>query len=84
MPDVAEGATEQLPLTLTTETVGNGIAAGTDPGPDGARSTPATRSRRCRCEFTADLRKPLNVYRFVVALIAALLASAPARCSCST
>ncbi|HEX5813182.1 MAG TPA: VWA domain-containing protein, partial [Pseudonocardia sp.] len=72
---VAEGATAQLPLTLTTQTVGNGIAAGSIP----VRTAPVDARDRVQTvpvRFTADLRKPLDVYRFVVALVAALLASA--------
>ena len=71
---VPAGQTATLPLTLRTETVGNGAASGTIPvntAPLDARDQIQT----VPVEFSAELRKPLNVFRFVVALVVALLAS---------
>ena len=72
--EVPDGKTEQLQLTLSTETVGNGAVAGTIP----VRTAPLNAGDQVQTvpvEFGADLRRPLNVYRFTAALIAALLAS---------
>ena len=71
---VPEGRTDKLTFTLTTETPGNGAVSGTIP----VRTAPLDARDQVQTvplQFGADLRRPLDVYRFTAALIAALLAS---------
>lgn len=72
--EIPAGGTQTLTLTLTTETVGKGTAAGTVLVATAALDA-RDQVQKVPIEFTANLQKPLNVYRFVVALIVALLAS---------